>query len=327
MSDDPDDQRAGEADRDLTAFRRLAEATQTRLSPVRQRLARYERIPVVDVIVATYRRDRESAGAVMGSAIAFRLFLFFVPLLLLVVGLAGFAAGFVNARAVSQTTGIYGKLGTEISEAFHQPGFTRWIALLTGLFGVLTAGRSLSKVLHAASAAAWRLPLSGSRASLRAVGVVAGLICGMAVIAILVNRTREDLGLGVAGLTFIPAVVIYGLAWLGVSVMLPRGTDNPGALLPGALLVALTITGMSAISQFYLPDRLDRASQLYGAIGTTIVTLGWFFILGRGIMLAMELNAAIYERYGSISQIVFSLPLFRVLARKSARVRRFFGLQ
>ena len=62
--------------------------------------------------------------------------------------------------------------------------------------------------------------------------------------------------------------------------------------------MALTITVMHAISEFYLPDRLDRASQLYGAIGTTIVTLGWFFTLGRAIVLAMELNAAIYERYG-----------------------------
>ena len=326
-TDDRDEQRAGEADRDLTAFRRLAKATQTRLSPARQRLARYEHLPVVDVIAGTYRRDRESAGAVMGSAIAFRLFLFFVPLLLLVVGIAGFASDFVNVRAASKTAGIYGSLGKEISDAFHQPGFTRWLALLFGLFGVLTAGRSLSRVLHVASAAAWRLPLSGSRASLRTVGVIAGLICGIAVIAILVNRIREGLGLEVAGLTFVPALVIYGLAWLGVSMMLPRATPDPGALLPGSLLVALTITVMHAISEFYLPDRLDRASQLYGAIGTTIVTLGWFFILGRAIVLAMELNAAIFERYGSISQVVFSLPLFRVLARKSARVRRFFGLQ
>ena len=326
-TDDPDDQRAGEADRDLTAFRRLAKAAQTRLSPARQRLARYEHIPVVDVIAGTYKRDRESAGAVLGSAIAFRLFLFFVPLLLLVVGIAGFASGFVNARAASKTAGIYGSLGAQISDAFHQPGFTRWLALLFGLFGVLTAGRSLSRVLHVASAAAWRLPLSGSRASLRTAGMVAGLICGIAVIAILVNRVREALGLEVAGLTFVPALVIYGLAWLGVSMMLPRATRDPGALLPGSLLVALTITVMHAISEFYLPDRLDRASQLYGAIGTTIVTLGWFFILGRAIVLAMELNAAIYERYGSISQVVFSLPFFRVLARKSARVRSFFGVQ
>ena len=106
----------------------------------------------------------------MGSAIAFRLFLFFVPLLLLVVGIAGFVSGFVTAGTVSRTAGIYGSLGAEISGAFHQPGFTRWFAVLFGLFGVVTAGRSLSRVLRAASAAAWRLPLSGSRASLRAAG-------------------------------------------------------------------------------------------------------------------------------------------------------------
>jgi len=327
MSDDPGDQHAGKAGRDVTAFRRLAEAARARLSPVGRWLARYEHVPVVDVLVRTYRRDRESAGAVLSSAIAFRLFLFFVPLLLLVAGIAGLATGFVQARAVSRTSGLSGRLGAQISEAFHQPGVTRWFAVLIGLYGVLTAGRSLSRVLQASSAAAWRLPLSRARGSMRAAGGVAGLICGMALIAILVNRLREDLGLGVAGLAFVPALVIYGLAWLGVSMMLPRATADPGALLPGSLLVGLTITVMHAISEFYIPDQLGRASELYGAIGTTIVTLGWFFILGRGTVLAMELNAVIYERYGSISQVLFSLPLLRVLARKSARVRRFFGLR
>jgi hypothetical protein len=56
------------------------------------------------------------------------------------------------------------------------------------------------------------------------------------------------------------------------------------------------------------------------------VTLGWFFILGRAVIIAMELNAAIYDRYGSISQVVFSLPVLRNLARRSPRVSRFFGL-
>jgi uncharacterized BrkB/YihY/UPF0761 family membrane protein len=83
---------------------------------------------------------------------------------------------------------------------------------------------------------------------------------------------------------------------------------------------------MHAVSEFYLPDRLDRASQLYGAFGTTVVTLGWFFILGRAIVISMELNAAIYDRYGSISQVAFSLPVLRILARRSSWIRRFFDL-
>ena len=109
-------------------------------------------------------------------------------------------------------------------------------------------------------------------------------------------------------------------------MLLPRATKDPGALLPGCLLVALTITVMHAVSELYLPDRLDHASQLYGAFGTTVVTLGWFFILGRAIIIAMELNPAIYDRYGSISQAAFSLPVFRGLARRSPRLRRFFDL-
>ena len=83
---------------------------------------------------------------------------------------------------------------------------------------------------------------------------------------------------------------------------------------------------MQAVSELYLPDRIDHASQLYGIFGTIVVTLGWFFILGRAIIIAMELNAAIYDRFGGISQVMFSLPVLRTLARRSPRIRRFFGL-
>jgi hypothetical protein len=34
----------------------------------------------------------------------------------------------------------------------------------------------------------------------------------------------------------------------------------------------------------------------------------------------------IYERFGSISQFVFGLPVVRILPRKSAWIRRFFDL-
>jgi uncharacterized BrkB/YihY/UPF0761 family membrane protein len=189
----------------------------------------------------------------------------------------------------------------------------------------LVAGRSLSRVLYAASAAAWGLS-AGNRTRLRAVGGVAGIVGTIGVIAIIIGRIREAFGLGPASASFVPAFLIYAIAWLGILMFLPRANKDSGALLPGCLLIALTLTVMQAVSELYLPDRIGHASQLYGAFGTTVVTLGWFFILGRAIIIAMEVNAAIYDRYGSISQVVFSLPLLRTLARRSSRVRRFFGL-
>jgi uncharacterized BrkB/YihY/UPF0761 family membrane protein len=261
----------------------------------------------------------------IGSAIAFRLFLFFVPLLLLLVGLAGFFGGHVSAADVERNAGVSGGLGQQIQHAFHQSGRAPWFITFLGLLGITTTGRALSKVLCAASCQAWGLPIQ-RRSSVRVVGAIAGLAGGMGLVGILVSRARADLGVGVASLSFAPAFVIYLVAWLLITSLVPRGTDDPGALIPGAILVSGVLTGMHLVSELYLPDRFDHASELYGAIGATVVTLGWFFILGRSVVVAMELNPVIYERYGSVSTLVFSLPLLRVLPRRSARIRRFFDL-
>lgn len=290
------------------------------------RLKRYEDVPVVGVGVSLFQRDVETGGTMVGSALAFRLFTFFVPLLLLVVGLAGVAGRYAEADSVISDAGVSGGLATQMSAAFQQSGSRPWVVIGLGLFGVAVAGRSLSVVMVAASCTAWRVPIEGKSASWRVVGSVVGLVCCMGLIAALVNKARVELGLGVAGISLGAALALYGVAWLVISMLLPRGTDDPGAQLPGAIVVAGVIAGMHAVSQFYLPDRFERAGQLYGAIGVTVVTLGWFFILGRAIVLAMQLNVVLYERYGSVSTVVFALPVFRSVARRSARVRQFFDL-
>jgi uncharacterized BrkB/YihY/UPF0761 family membrane protein len=301
----------------------------TRLTGEQERftlmLATHEHRPLIDVALRIYRRDRESAGTVVGSAVAFRLFLFFVPLLLFLVGLVGIIATWVDAGDVEEQTGITGSLADQIDAALSQPGSSRWVATILGLFGMASAGRSLSKVMVSASCLAWRLPVQ-AKASVRIVGGIVGLIAGIGLVAVIVNRIRVDLGLAATGLSFLAAVIVYGLAWVALSMILPRATNDPGALLPGAVLVGLTIAGMQAVSQLYLPNRIGQASELYGAIGTTIVTLGWFFILGRAMVLAMTLNAVVHERFGTISQAVFSLPVLRILPRRSRWIRRFFDL-
>jgi len=290
-----------------------------------ERLRQYESVPVVGLGVGLLRRDTESGGSMMGSAVAFRLFLFFVPLLLVLVGFAGLASGHVDPDQVARGSSISGGLGAQMHAAFEQSGNGPWVITVLGAFGLVTTGRSLSRVLLSASANAWRLPIV-RKSPIRLVGAITGLVCGLGVVALLVNRTRADLGLAAAGLSLGPAFVVYAAAWLGISMLLPRGTEDPGALLPGALVVAAVLTALLSISELYLPDRFTRASQLYGSIGVTVVTLGWFLILGRSIVIAMELNPIVYDRYGSVSTLVFSLPVLRALPRHSPRLRRFFDL-
>jgi len=308
----------------------LIERGQTRVAAGRDQAEKtYERHkhrPLVDVAVRIYQRDRESAGTVVSAAVAFRLFLFFVPLLLFLVGILGFFSSAVSERDVSDA-GLSGGIADQINTALSQPNSTRWIAVLVGLFGMVTTGRTLSKTMVAASCLAWQLPMR-PRASIKAVGAIVGLIAGVGLISLIVGRIRQELGVAVAGMSFLVALAIYVVAWMLVSIMLPRSpSTDASALLPGSVLVALTVAGLQLVSQLYLPGRFDRASELYGAVGTTIVVLGWFFIIGRMVMVSMSANAVIYERFGSISQFVFSLPVLRVLPRRFPKLRKPFGLE
>jgi uncharacterized BrkB/YihY/UPF0761 family membrane protein len=302
--------------------RERAKAEQVRFTALRNK---YQDRPLVDVALQTSRRDSDIAGTVVGSALAFRLFLFFVPLLLLIVGLAGFLASWVDADDAADQAGISGGLADQIRSAFDQPGSTRWAAVLLGLVGIVSTGRTLSKVMVASSSLAWRLPTT-TKASLKVIGGLVGLIAAIGLVAALMNRVRAEFGLGVMGVSFLAVLAAYVLGWLAISTLLPRATSDPGVLLPGAVLVGATLTGMQVASQVYLPSRIGRASELYGAVGTTIVTLGWFFIAGRVMVVSMCLSAVVHERFGTISRLIFSLPIVRILPRRSAWVRRFFSL-
>ena len=244
-----------------------------------------------------------------------RLFLFFMPLLVLAVGLLGFVRSWFSTSDVQDTVQLSGVIGSQLDSALQQPNASRWAAVAAGLVGVVLTGRTLSKVLVAASCLAWRIPVQ-TKVPMRLVGSLIGLMTAVGFVTLLVNRVRDAAGFGLASVSLGAAALIYTGIWVVLCLPLPRVTPDPGSLFPGAALIALTMVGMQAVSQLYLPQQFSQASELYGAIGTTIVTLGWFFVLGRGIMLALVLNAAVYERVGSITGALFSLPILRLLPRR-----------
>jgi uncharacterized BrkB/YihY/UPF0761 family membrane protein len=314
---------------DGTGIQALLDRSRDRVAAEQARLndliERYHNRPLVDVALRLYQRDREAAGTIVGSAVAMRLFLFFVPLALFIVGVLGFLSRWIEPADVNDAAGLTGTIAAQINDAMSAPATTRWIATLAGLFGMAWAGRVLSKVLVSASCLAWQIPIT-TKASLRVIGAVTGLIAGIAVVASVTNHIRRDHGLGAASLSFLAVFALYGIAWMALSLVLPKATRDPGALLPGAVVIGLVLAAMQAVSQLYLPGALGRASELYGTLATTIVTLGWFFILGRAIVFALVLDAVIVERFGSISRFVFGLPLVRALPRKSQWIRTFFDL-
>ena len=299
--------------------------TGTRRSALAQRLDRWRAgNRLLDLGLAVVDRDRQMAGTVVSSALAFRLFLFFVPTLLAGVGILGFLASVLDADDVNSGAGLTGTLARSVRDAMSQSGSARWFAVLVGLFGMASAGRSLSKVLLASSALAWGAPLR-QKARARVVAAVVGLLTSIVFMATLVNRlARESAALG--GLGLVSASVLYVAAWLVLARGLPRTTGDPGAGLPGAVVVGVSVAVLQAVAQLVLPARISDASSLYGALGGAVTVLGWFFFVGRAMVVSFAVEAVLYERSGSVSQVVFGWPVLRALPRRSPAVRRFFEL-
>jgi uncharacterized BrkB/YihY/UPF0761 family membrane protein len=284
-----------------------------------------EQLPFGDTAVRLYERDKHAAGTLLGSALAMRLFLFFVPSLLLLLGVAGLLGRYSSADSAADF-GVGGPLGEEIDTAFEQDQVTPWVAIGIGLFGMATTGRSLSRALVLSSALSWQMG-GRQRLRIRVVGVVVGIFVTLAVTWALVDVIRRGAGVAVVSASFVGVVGVYVVLWSLLYLALPRTTSDPGAVLPGAAVVAVVMAGLQVATQMFLPQQVDGASSLYGVFGGVVAFLGWFFILGRVLAFTFALNAVLFEDVGSLSRFVFGLPLLRAIPRRSAAFARYFDLQ
>jgi len=242
------------------------------------------------------------------------------------VGALGFVGLYVSSQDVTDEMGVSGSVANQINTALEQSSTARFTALVVGLVGAAWAGRTLAKTLAVASRRAWMLGAARKAPPVRIVGAVAGLIGTLGAMSLVVNRIRDSYGIGVGATLLIGSAVVYSLAWFVASVVLPRAPSDPSALLPGALLVGVALAALQGFTQFYVSNQLSHASDLYGSIGIVVVTLGWFFIIGRLFVVSFVLNAVIFERFGSLTEFVFALPGVRRIPKRYPQLARWFGL-
>jgi uncharacterized BrkB/YihY/UPF0761 family membrane protein len=283
------------------------------------------RSQTVDVVVEIVERDRTSFGTVVGSAIALRLFVFLLPTTLFLVGVLALVGRGLDPEDINETAGLTASVADQIAAAMLQQPGAGWLALGAGAFGMVTSGRVLARVMIAGSSLAWNAPVR-RQGQLRVLRVLLLVMVAFAVSASIVNRVRIAAGIAVGGASILLAIGVYVVLFALLLSVLPSGTRDPGAALPGAALAGGAIGTLQAVTQLYLTRRLSGVSELYGAMGVSAVIVGWLFVFGRILMLAVVVNAVLYERFGSMSQVVFGLPILRILPRRVPAVRRFFDL-
>jgi membrane protein len=324
MSDDSSGNESSQPSEQASQLRELGQRLSGRANKTLEDLR--GRLAIVDSGMRIYERDREAAGTLLGSALALRLFLFFVPLVLLFVGLAGLLGRHGGVDSASSSLEVTGNLAEQIDAALAQETITPWLAVFTGLVGIAITGRSLTRALVLSSALSWTMG-GRHKTPIRVIGIVVGLVVSIALVSVILNLIRDATGVAVASVSFLLVAVVYAGLWSVLFLVLPKGTTDPAAALPGAFVVALTLSGMQAVTQLYLPDRISGASSIYGGVGVAVVVFGWFFIIGRALAFSFALNAVVYERFGSASGFVFGLPGLRTIPERFPVVARFFDLE
>ena len=256
-------------------------------------------------------RDKEIAGGVLGGGLAYRFFFWIMALAVLAAGALGFAsASGENVGADAKDAGLTESLASTVATAAQQSETGRWWLLLTGIFLFLWFSFGLLRALRLVHAAAWRVKLQPLRNAPLAVLLVVSFPLAVALLTATAGWLRENTARPVGALATLCVAFAFGAGWLWVSTKLPSVEGARWtAFLPGAVLLAVGVEALHLFTVYYLQTKLSNASDLYGVLGLATTALFYFFLIGRGVVWAAELNAVVWEvrtaKRGTILESVF----------------------
>jgi membrane protein len=275
----------------LTRLRLRGEETATRYAG--RYTERSRRVPALRVPLEMAALYVARQGMLLASAVAFRTFLWLLPLTLLAAGLvAGITGG--DPRAAEDAlavTGVTSTLREQITVALSESRRSWWVAVLVGLVLSLWTTRTLMRNLVIVNAHVWdaSVPRRTQREVLHATLIFAaawvGIFLGAALVASL-----DTLVPGGIVLSFLCQAAISGAGWLLITLYLPDRRRSWMDLVPGGMLFGLGLATLHVVSRVYLPARIEKSSALYGTLGVAGAVLVWLLVGGHLIVSCAILN-------------------------------------
>jgi uncharacterized BrkB/YihY/UPF0761 family membrane protein len=291
-----DPSRPGPSSRlERTRQRQAALATRARQVADRAQAERHKH-GSIDAVYQMADRDIEVGGGIIAGALAYRLFIWLLPLALVLVAGLGFAADAASEspRAAAESLGVAGLVSDSIAGAAESP--TRWYAIIVGVPVLLVATRSVLRVLIGAHRLVWgevraATPKPTAKATLRLLSLI---LCLCVVSGFAVWVRSRSVGLGV--LTTLVAAAAYAGIWLLISLRLPRRGADWKALVPGALVFGAGAEVIQLVSAYVLAPYALNKQGTYGALGLSAALLVGLYAISRLMVGAAVANATLWER-------------------------------
>jgi uncharacterized BrkB/YihY/UPF0761 family membrane protein len=241
-------------------------------------------------------RDAEVGGGILAGALAYRFFIWLLPLALVAVAGLGFAAhaDSTSPESLARSTGITSLVSSSVASAADSS--TRWYALLIGVPILLYVTRSLLRTLIVVHRLVWtdlraQAPRPTVKSSLRLLGVLLAMLA-VSVLASAARSASGPLGLMATLGTTLP----FAALWLLLSAHLPRRDATWTALIPGALLFGFGIEALHVVTVYFIGPYAGDKQSTYGSLGLAAALLLELFLLSRLIVATAVLNATLWAR-------------------------------
>jgi len=278
--------------------RRYAAAIQARGEQIKAR-ANEERTRhgSVDAVFEIVDRDSEVGGGIIAGALAYRFFIWILPLALVAVAGLGIAADAAN-ESPSKAAGSVG-LGALVTSSISgaAESSTRWYALIVGIPILVYVTRSVLRTFIAAHRLVWTDVRSAAhKPTVKATLRLLVLMLAYYVVTGLAAAIRSwSPGLGVLATVLVS--ILYGALWLAISVRLPHRDAPWYALVPGAALVGVGIEAMHVFTVYFLVPYAINKQGTYGTLGAAAALLFGLYILSRLIVGSAAVNATLWARH------------------------------
>jgi membrane protein len=303
VADDPREQ-SGDLDEAITRSRmdrlKLEQARVVgRLEQARKDLeARRPKSRLIDTTLRAFERDVAAGGGVLAGAVAFRVFLFMIPYVFLLVVIFGLGAsvGDESPSSLARDAGIGGLAGKAFSSVGDLSTGQRIVSFFVAAFALFLATRALLKVLRIVHALVWHTRAGKPASAARAAGLLILLVTLALGLTALIGTLRgQSFLLGLIATALF--VVVPFVAWLGVSWFLPHAPDVPWtAMVPGAAFFGLGIEVLHLVTVYWISTQVEHKTDTYGAIGFALALLLWAYLLGRLVTSAAVINESLWTR-------------------------------
>ena len=271
----------------VTSVKTKVEAVSNQLTERRAQSA------TIDTVYAVNEHNRRLAGNLLASALAYRFFLWLLPVCLVASAVSGFLL--TDSTSSLEGVGVSKYVRSVVGTAAKQAQKSRWVMLVLGLYAMYSTSKAAFRALYIIHRLVWEMPPKPPakiwKGTLGFVGF-AVLALAMAFLVQVVRARFTEFGVASLLSTFI----LFGGLWLGASLLLPHGDAPWTALIPGALLLSTGVVGLHLFTFLYLDQKLQSSSQLYGALGAAAAILLWLYIIGYVMVGSAVLNVARWRR-------------------------------